>query len=585
MKRNLPSTSGLAAKRHKENVETARCLESESTSDEEISNDSDASDVESDLSENERESTSNNDPCDMEEDPIAQNINDFLWENNSADYEPTLFPLLTNGEICDGILGENPTEYDCFVAIIQPDFITHITSKTNNYHTFVVNTKRIEEYSKMHKWVDTTEDEIYVFLATTMLFTHMSKNEWKDYWSTDPLIETPIFGKIMSQDRYSLLLRMLNFSDNNGPRVEDKLQKIRPIIELLRNRFKSVMKPFKHLCIDESIVPWKGRLSFKQFIPSKRHRFGVKLFVLCDVETGFILDFIIYTGSSTEINNEIADLGISGSVVTTLLEPYLDKGHTIYYDNWYSSPHLSRYLLTRKTGSCGTVRCNRKGMPKNFLNKMKKGEIEMRNTQNMMVIKWHDKRDIHMLTTVHKNEIKDTGKINFTTGESIVKPSCIVDYNLKMGAVDKADMIISFSLTARKSIKWYKKFFMHLMDLAVLNAYTLFLMRTGAKPHLAKFRLELVRQIIENHATDRKNRRGGRPSSDNNPLRLTERHFPAPVPQTEAKGSRTQRQCHVCKHTTRRAKKRTSTRFMCQDCGVGLCVHPCFAEFHTLKNF
>ncbi|XP_071050798.1 piggyBac transposable element-derived protein 4-like [Onthophagus taurus] len=419
--------SGLETKRRKKSVKIATSVESDlfeneleitsnsdssdvewvlSESEQQIASNSDSSDVAWVLSQNEQEIASNSDSSDVEENPIIQNITDFLWENKSADYEPTFFPLLTNSGICDGILEENPTEYDCFVASIQPKFITHITSKTNNFHTFIVNTKTSEENSKIHKWV-TTDNEVYVFLAITMLFTHMNKNEWKDYWSTDLLIGTPIFGKIMSQDRFSLLLRMLHFSDNNELHVGDKLQKIRPIIELLRSRFKASMKPFKDLCIDESIVPWKGRLSFKQYIPSKRHRFGIKLFVLCDVETGFILDFIVYTGSSTEINN-IAGLGISGSITTTLLEPHLDKGHTIYYDNWYSSPHLSSYLLMRNTGSCGTIKYNRKGMPKNFPNKMKKGEIEMRNTKKMMVIKWHDKRDI--LTTVHKNEIKDTGK-------------------------------------------------------------------------------------------------------------------------------------------------------------------------------
>jgi hypothetical protein len=53
---------------------------------------------------------------------------------------------------------------------------------------------------------------------------------------------------------------------------------------------------------------------FKQFIPSKRHRIGVKVFVLCDCETGYILDFILYTGATTDIVED-RELGISGAVV------------------------------------------------------------------------------------------------------------------------------------------------------------------------------------------------------------------------------------------------------------------------------
>lgn len=67
--------------------------------------------------------------------------------------------------------------------------------------------------------------------------------------------------------------------------------------------------------IDESLM-WNGRLSFKQYIPSKRYRFGVKVFLICDWKTGYIIDMIMYTGRDTEINLDTG-LGISGSVVKT----------------------------------------------------------------------------------------------------------------------------------------------------------------------------------------------------------------------------------------------------------------------------
>jgi len=98
--------------------------------------------------------------------------------------------------------------------------------------------------------------------------------------------------------------------------------------------------------IDENIVEWKGRLSFKQFIPSKRHRFGIKLFVLCYCESGYILDFFGYTGAQNQIDI-IKPLGISGSV-ETLMKQYFHKGHIIYLGNWYTSPTLLKYLLRKK---------------------------------------------------------------------------------------------------------------------------------------------------------------------------------------------------------------------------------------------
>ena len=51
--------------------------------------------------------------------------------------------------------------------------------------------------------------------------------------------------------------------------------------------------------------------------------------------------------------------GQIGSVVNTLMSPYIGKGHILYVDNWYSSPTLFLHLKF-DMGACGTVRINRK---------------------------------------------------------------------------------------------------------------------------------------------------------------------------------------------------------------------------------
>ncbi|XP_039290503.1 uncharacterized protein LOC120352699 [Nilaparvata lugens] len=47
----------------------------------------------------------------------------------------------------------------------------------------------------------------------------------------------------------------------------------------------------------------------------------------------FILDSIINVGAGTEITNDYG-VGMSESVVTTLLKDFLGKGHSVYLDNW-----------------------------------------------------------------------------------------------------------------------------------------------------------------------------------------------------------------------------------------------------------
>ena len=115
-------------------------------------------------------------------------------------------------------------------------------------------------------------------------------------------------------------------------------------------------------------------------------------------------------------------------------------------------------------------------------------------------------------------------------------------------------MQISFVDCARKSLKWYKKLFFHLMDLCLYNAYVLFQVVTGNKPPFSEFRLKVITQIFAKYPISLK--RPCPPNSVDNPLRLNERHFPSPVPQTAAQGSRTQRRCHVCATTQRETKKK-----------------------------
>jgi hypothetical protein len=63
-----------------------------------------------------------------------------------------------------------------------------------------------------------------------------------------------------------------------------------------------------------------------------------------------------------------------------------------------------------------------------------------------------------------------------------------------------ADMQVSFVGCARKSLKWYKKVFFHLIDLSLYNSYVMFQVKTGEKPSFSDFRLKIVTQIIEQYA-------------------------------------------------------------------------------------
>ena len=105
----------------------------------------------------------------------------------------------------------------------------------------------------------------------------------------------------MRRDRFLLLLvRFFHFADNSmynpADPDRDKLYKIREVINMIKDRCDKVYSPAKSLSMDESLVLFKGRLSFKQCISSKWARFGIKLYQLCTFN-GILLDFIVYHGN------------------------------------------------------------------------------------------------------------------------------------------------------------------------------------------------------------------------------------------------------------------------------------------------
>ncbi|KAK6301238.1 hypothetical protein J4Q44_G00293360 [Coregonus suidteri] len=475
-----------------------------------------------------------------------------------------------------------PSEADCFKLFLDEDLVESVVQETNRYSHELKEKTAPGVKGKLSKWVNTTINEMYTFLVTVLLMGLVKKGCMRDYWTTDPMLQTPFFQTLFSQDRFLVLLRALHFVNNATANLADPLHKIRNVLSSLTRAFGRVFVPHKDLCIDEFLVAWKGRLAFRRHVPSKRHRFGVKFFVLCDCLTGYVQDLIIYTGTTTDIKH-VEGLGISGSVVITMLQPHLRKGHTVFVDSRYSSPTLFQYLLREKTGACGPVRSNRKGMPI-FQKKLSKGEAEFQTNGEIMAVKWHGKRQVHVLSTVHASKMADTGTLDYVTGERKMMPDCVLEYNKKIGAVDKVDMRNSFVECARKSLKWYKKLFFQLIDIALLNGHIVHRQVTGQVISYQQYRVNLIRQILEDHHTPRRPCTGGRPASDN-PLRLTGRHFPSDVPRTTQQGKSTRRHCKVCQTSTRRQKRRKMTKYMCEPCNTALCAVPCFGEYHTLKHY
>jgi len=122
-----------------------------------------------------------------------------------------------------------------------------------------------------------------------------------------------------------------------------RLWKLGKILPSLIKNFEDCINPGEYLCVDESLLSFKGRLSFKQYMPLKRSRFGFKYFALVDCEMKFLTKLRVYLGKSSN-NNTIKKFGIGGSTVLLLLDESIGRNHKLIIDNCFNSPLLQYYL-------------------------------------------------------------------------------------------------------------------------------------------------------------------------------------------------------------------------------------------------
>ena len=132
-------------------------------------------------------------------------------------------------------------------------------------------------------------------------------------------------------------------------------------------------------------------------------------------------------------------------------------------------------LHGQKMNAIRTARQNRRDMPNDLKSvKLKKGDVVRRSSdKGLLALVWRDKKDVRMLSTMHTAELVNTGKVN-RDGEPIMKPKCVLDYNRGIKGVGVADQLASSHHAVRNSIKWYKKVFLYLLDVNLVNSHLVY---------------------------------------------------------------------------------------------------------------
>lgn len=195
----------------------------------------------------------------------------------------------------------------------------------------------------------------------------------------------------------------------------------------------------------------KRELPSPNICPKKHHKWGIKLWVLCDSVTRYCVAFYCYKGAQRAENNEVVtETGLGSKVGMTLMTMAncLNKGHHMYLDNFFTSISLARNLYTHQTFSTGTIRKDRVGISIQLSGKYAKGQKSYVRKGPMLIMAHREKPTNSSQFTILSTDSQAT-QVNYSirrSGTDIVKRKTKIahQYNrgIGMGGIDSTDQML-----------------------------------------------------------------------------------------------------------------------------------------------
>ena len=422
-----------------------------------------------------------------------------------------------------GSLGQPPDDVllpiDYFQNYFCDDLLNLIVEQTNMYAA-----QNGSSFS-----VDKQELKVFLGLLLKMGICPMPR--YRMYWSNE-LRFGPV-ADFMSRNRFLDILKFLHFVDNTTVVTDrdhadyDRLAKVRPLLEYTQQACLKTA-PEEKQCVDEQMIPFKGRTVLRQYLPKKPKKWGIKVIARCGV-SGFTHDFFIYDGTCPPVAESVGYQPADYVMKLCKTLPR-DMNFKVYFDKFFNFLELQLKLKELGILSVGTIRNNR--ARKCILKSEKELKAEGRGSYDyaidgnsgLSIIRWYDNRAV-MLSSTHVsiNPVTSVKRWDRTKKRSVdvTCPAIVHEYNTHMGGVDLFDMLMALYRVNHKSKKWYHRVFLWVLNLAVVNSWLLYRRHCEQTLTPAKEQLDLLSfaakiansLVLKDQLPPALSRRRGRPST------------------------------------------------------------------------
>lgn len=373
----------------------------------------------------------------------------------------------------------------CFKLFFTDEIISEIVKWTNAE----ISLKRRESMTSA-TFRDTNEDEIYAFFGI-LVMTAVRKD---NHMSTDDLFDrslSMVYVSVMSRDRFDFLIRCLRMDDKSirpTLRENDVFTPVRKIWDLFIHQCIQNYTPGAHLTIDEQLLGFRGRCPFRVYIPNKPSKYGIKILMMCDSGTKYMINGMPYLGRGTQTNG----VPLGEYYVKELSKPVHGSCRNITCDNWFTSIPLAKNLLQEpyKLTIVGTVRSNKREIPEVLKNSRSRpvGTSMFCFDGPLTLVSYKPKpaKMVYLLSSCDED-----ASINESTG----KPQMVMYYNQTKGGVDTLDQMCSVMTCSRKTNRWPMALLYGMINIACINSFIIYSHNVSSKGEKVQSRKKFMRNL------------------------------------------------------------------------------------------
>lgn len=495
-------------------------------------------------------------------------------------------------------LDSNTEPYDLVKNLfLNDDFMGWIINQSRMYNTWRALNNKGRQVNHPSK------DEVETVIGIIMYMGIVQLPQRRMYWS--PKTRVDIIANAMAVNRFDEIISILHYNDNSSIPTDpkspeyDRCYKISPLVTHFRHQFSNVVSKETCLAVDEQIIPFKGRHSLKRYCPKKPNKWGYKTWALAGI-SGYVYDFQLDGGlgtlgcpaSLTDCPTEIKE---SGFIVLRLIENLQPNIHRIYFDNFFNSPDLLKYMGTKQLWGLGTLRKDRtRNCPieseKALKQRGRGSSQEIVSTDGSVVVTpWYDNKRVIMASNfVGIEPMTQCRRYDKKKKEymQVDRPASVTEYNKFMGGVDKSDMLLAIYRTRFKTQKWYHRLAFHMISQSVVNAWFIHKALCASVGNTPFTYLQFLSKVCESMI------------SANNYVEISDDELFDPEPSKKIvrledvpEAKRYDRFDHwpmfMCDiQNAQRCKQlgcKRKTKYKCSKCKIWLCVSgPCFVEFHGI---